>query len=73
MRLVDHRRVAVQVAHIDREAHAILEARALGFRDQFEIEKGAENAGLRVRNQSVGRQIDALHPGRKDEVPGPCA
>src|SRR6476469_5322696 len=47
LRLVDHRRVAVQVAYIDGEPHAILEARALGLGDQVEIAAGLNDARLR--------------------------
>src|SRR6476661_2356141 len=70
LRLVDHRRVAVEVADIDREPHAIPEARALGLRDQFEIAEGLNNARLRILHQNVGRWIHALHSGDKDEVSG---
>ena len=70
LRLVDHGRVAVQVADVNRDPHAILQARALRLSDQLEIEEGLKDAGLRVRHQGVGRGIDALHAGDEDEVAG---
>lgn len=73
LRLYDHGCVAVQVTHVNREPHAILKAGALRLGNQFEIEEGPKDAGLRVLHQNVGRRIDALHAGDKDEVPGPGA
>ena len=71
MRLVDHGRVSVQVTDVNREPHAILQAGALRLSNQLEIEECTENAGLRVLHQCVGRRIDALHTGDKDEIAGP--
>jgi hypothetical protein len=70
----------VQVADIDGDAHTILQARALRLRNQLDIEQCLTNARLGIFYQCIGRGIDALHAGDKDEVarsraetPGPSA
>ena len=62
-----------EVADVDREPHAILQAGALRLGDQPDVEEGLADAGLVALNQLVGRGVDALHAGDEDEVAGPRA
>src|SRR5262249_25649877 len=73
LHLVHHGREAVQVADVDGEPHTILQARALRLRNQPDIEESLANPGVGILHQCVGRRIDALHAGDKDEVTGPGA
>src|SRR6266849_7069728 len=73
LRLVHHGCKPVQVTHVDGEPHAILQAGALRSSNQPDIEECLTNAGLGVLHQLVGRRIDALHTGDKDEVTGSSA
>src|SRR5262249_31778423 len=68
-----HRRKAREVAEIDCEPYAILEARALRFCDCFDVEKGLANSRLGVFHELVGGWIDALHTSNEDKVPCSCA
>jgi hypothetical protein len=70
LRFVHHGREPVQVADINGQPHAILQARPLGLRNQPDVEQCLTNAGLRILHQPVGRRITALHSGYKDEVAG---
>src|SRR5262245_56816833 len=71
--LVHHGREAAQVADVDGEPHTILQARALRLRNQPDIEESLANSGVGILHQCVGRRIDPLHAGDKDEVTGPGA
>src|SRR5262249_32981100 len=73
LHLVHHGREAVQVADVNSEPHTILQARALRLRNQPDIEESLANSGVGILHQCVGRRIDALHAGDKDEVTGPGA
>src|ERR1700704_5134299 len=63
----------VQVADVDRESHAILQAGALRLGNQPDVEECLANSSLGVLHQRVGRRIDALHASDEDEVTGPRA
>jgi hypothetical protein len=73
LHLVHHGREAVQITDVNGEPHTILQAGALRLRNQPDIEESLANSGLGILHQSVGRRIDALHAGDKDEVAGPGA
>src|SRR5262245_4344188 len=73
LHLVHHGCEAVQVANVNGEPHTILQAGALRLRNQPDIEESLANAGVRIRHEGVGRRIDPLHAGDKDEVAGPGA
>ena len=71
LHLVHHGREAVQVTDVNGEPHTILQAGALRLRNQPDVEESLTNPGVGILHQSVGRRIDALHAGDKDEVTGP--
>src|SRR6516165_407931 len=73
LRLVHHGREAVQVADVNGEPHTIMQAGALRLRDQPDVEESLANSRVGILHQCVGRRIDPLHAGDKDEVAGPGA
>src|SRR5262249_40858045 len=73
LHFVHHGREAAQVTDVDGEPHTILQARVLRLRNQPDIEESLANSGVGILPQCVGRRIDALHAGDKDEVTDPGA
>src|SRR5262249_33672902 len=73
LHLVHHGREAAQVADVNGEPHTILQGGGLPLRNQPDIEGTLANACRGMPPQGVGRRIDPLHAGDKDEVAGPGA
>src|SRR4029453_1379613 len=66
LRLLHHGRETRQIAEIDREPHAVLEARILRLGDGLDIEERATSARLWILDEFIGGR-------NENEVSCPCA